>query len=171
MKKSIKILILLVFAASASAQKHEVKWNIGNTILHASVEVGYEYLIDNHQSVGAELLFNDVYNLRIGRQASDFNTNSFKIAYSYYTGDRNDKFQISPFIQARTGDYQRYSDSEKIDMDSFIVGIGGGYKWNINDKFVFGPYFTIGRNFSEAVNDEFNTPVELGVGFGIGYRF
>ena len=153
------------------AQKHEIKWNIGNTILHASAEIGYEYLIDNHQSVGAELLINDVYNLRIGRQAKDFDTHSFKIAYSYYTGERNDEFQISPFIQVRVGEYQKYPDSEKIDMDSFIVGIGGGYKWNINDKFVFGPYVTIGRNFSQDVNDEFNTPVEFGLGFGIGYRF
>lgn len=160
------------FALSAAAQaQHEIKWNIGNTILHASVEVGYEYLIDNHQSVGAELLFNDVYNLRIGRQAKDFDTNSLKVAYNYYTGERNDGFVISPFVQARVGEYQEYSDSKKIDMDSFIVGIGGGYKWNINDKFVFGPYFTVGRNFSEEVNDEFNTPVEFGVGFGIGYRF
>lgn len=169
--RKLFIAALAMFAVSASAQKHEIKWNIGNTILHASVEVGYEYLIDNHQSVGVELLFNDVYNLRIGRQAKDFDTNSFKVAYNYYTGERNNEFVISPFIQARVGEYQEYSDSEKIDMDSFIVGIGGGYKWNINDKFVFGPYFTIGRNFSEEVNDEFNTPVEFGVGFGIGYRF
>ena len=168
--KKLLFSCLVLFGASAFAQ-HEVKWNIGNTIMHASVEVGYEYLIDNHQSVGAELLFNDVYNLRIGRQATDFDTNSFKISYNYYTGERNDEFVISPFLQARQGDYQKYTDSPKIDMDSFIVGIGLGYKWNINDKFVFGPYFTIGRNFSEEVNDEFNTPVEIGVGFGIGYRF
>ncbi|MBD3582042.1 DUF3575 domain-containing protein [Flavobacterium selenitireducens] len=170
MRKMI-IACLAVIGSSALAQKHEIKWNIGNTILHASAEIGYEYLIDNHQSIGSEFLINDVYNLRIGRQATDFDTHSFKIAYSYYTGDRNDAFQISPFIQVRTGDYQKYEDSPKVDMDSFIVGIGGGYKWNINDKFVFGPYFTVGRNFSEEVNDEFNTPVEIGVGFGIGYRF
>ena len=74
-------------------------------------------------------------------------------------------------VKFRTGNYQKSDLDPKIDMNSFILGIGGGYKWNFSDKFVFGPYVTIGRNFSSEVNDEFNTAIEFNAGFGVGYRF
>jgi hypothetical protein len=172
--RSIFTLGLLALAASvafAQGPKNEIKWNIGNTIALGSVEVGYEYFLDDHQSVGAEVFINDVYNFSVGRQVKDFNTNSFAVSYNYYTGTNDKDFVISPFIKVRTGDYQKTSNDPVIDMDSFILGIGGGYKWNLNDKFVFGPYFTVARNFSGEINDEFDTPLEFTLGFGVGYRF
>lgn len=174
--KKLFLSVLLAASFTANAQdnalkNHEVKWNIGNTIIFGSVEVGYEYFLDGHQSVGGELFINDVYNLSFGRQKGDFDTNSFQVSYNYYTGDQNSEFVISPFFKFRTGEYQKTAADPTVDMDSFILGIGGGYKWNLNNKFVFGPYFTIGRNFSEEVNDEFDTPIEFYAGFGIGYRF
>ena len=173
MKNTIAILMIFlsILTANAQAKKHEVKWNIANTIIFASVEVGYEYFLDEHQSVGAEMMFNDTYNLSIGRQVKDFDTNSFQLSYNYYTGASNNEFVISPFLKFRMGEYQQTATDPVIDMDSFILGVGLGYKWNLNDKFVFGPYATIGRNFSEEVNDEFNVAVEFHAGFGIGYRF
>lgn len=171
----LNLFLLISAAVNAQAvdlQRSEVKWNIANTILYASVEVGYEYFLDSNQSIGAELLINDVYNFNIGRQAKDFNTNSFQLSYNYYTGSENGSgFVISPLVKFRSGDYQKSAIDPVIDMDSFILGIGGGYKWNFSNKFVFGPYFSIARNFNEEVNDEFNTPIEFSAGFGVGYRF
>ncbi len=172
--KHITLLFLVFNLFQMEAQelpKNEVKWNIAGTIVFASVEVGYEYFLDNHQSVGAEVLINDVYNFSAGRQVKDFNTNSIQFSYQYYTGDDASEFVISPMVKFRFGDYQKSADFPVIDMTSFILGIGLGYKWNLNDKFVFGPYATIGRNFSQTVNDEFDIPVEFTAGFGIGYRF
>ncbi len=178
MKKILVSFVLAIgcltaVAQSKSGKHHEVKWNIASTIFLGSVEVGYEYLIDGNQSVGVEILINDSYNFGIGRDAEDFNTNSFLINYNYYTGadNNNSGFVISPMVKFRTGNYQKSKLDPKIDMDSFILGIGGGYKWNFSDKFVFGPYATIGRNFSSEVNDEFNTAIEFNAGFGVGYRF
>lgn len=178
MKKKSLVLFLvfssfLSMAQSKSNNQHEIKWNIASTIFLGSVEIGYEYLIDGNQSVGAEILINDSYNFGIGRDVNDFNTNSFLINYNYYTGaeKNNSGFVISPMIKYRSGNYQKSSLDPKINMDSFILGIGGGYKWNYSDKFVFGPYATIGRNFSSEVNDEFNTAIEFNAGFSIGYRF
>lgn len=171
--RNLLTAFLIAFGISnlAAQPKHEIKWNIGNTIILGSVEVGYEYLLDEHQSFGAELFINDSYNLSVGRQVKDFDTNSFQLSYNYYTGANNKEFVISPFVKFRTGEYQKTSLDPVIDMDSFILGIGAGYKWNMNDKFVFGPYFTVGRNFSDEINDEFDTPVEFTLGFGVGYRF
>jgi hypothetical protein len=191
MKKIALSIFFFAFALTANAQetiqttttttstldlpRNEVKWNIANTIIFGSVEVGYEYFLDGHQSIGAEILINDAYNFGINSQYKDFDTNSFSVNYSYYTGAENNAsgFVISPFLKFRTGTYQRDENipTPVIDMDSFIIGIGGGYKWNLSNKFVFGPYFSVGRNFSNTVNDEFNIAVEVGAGFGIGYRF
>lgn len=172
----MKKLLLMAFlgatlGAGAQESKHEFNWNIANTIIFASIEVGYEYLIDNHQSVGATMLFNDIHNMSFGREIKDFDTNSFQVAYNYYTGDRNDEFVISPFMKFRTGEYQKTEADPVVDMDSFILGIGGAYKWNFNDKFVFGPFVNLGRNFSSDVNDEFNAAIEFHMGFNVGYRF
>ena len=171
------ILAVSLFTISltgyAQSSKHEVKWNIANTIVLGTIEVGYEYFFDGNQSVGAEVLINDAFNYSIGREAKDFDTNSFQITYNYYTGKDSDGsgFVITPLIKFRFGNYQKTVNDAKVDMNSFILGVGVGYKWNLGDKFVFGPYASIGRNFSEDVNDEFNTPVEFNAGFGIGYRF
>ena len=174
MMKKIAMTLLLFSLFQLQAQelpKNEVKWNIAGTIVFASVELGYEYFLDNHQSVGAEVHINDVYNFSVGRQVKDFNTNSFQLTYNYYTGDEASEFVISPMLKFRFGDYQKSADYPIIDMNSFILGIGLGYKWNLNNKFVFGPYASIGRNFSQTVNDEFDIPIEFSGGFGIGYRF
>lgn len=166
------MLALCLGAFSTQAQtSHEVKWNIGNTIAFASVEVGYEYLFDENQSVGAELLINDVYNMSIGRQVKDFKTNSFQLSYNYYVSGRQNSLVLSPLLKVRTGDYQKTPSDPKVDMTSFILGFQAGYKWILNDKFTVGPYASIGRNFSEEVNDEFNIAVEFHAGIGLGLRF
>lgn len=182
MKNFYFSLLFVSFAFVANAQtddwsdalpRNEVKINIANTIILGSVELGYEYFIDGNQSVGAEIFINDSYNFGIGRQAKDFNTNSFQLSYNYYTSKENNGsgFVISPLLKFRFGDYQKTDADPVVNMDSFILGIGGGYKWNYSNKFVFGPYLTVGRNFSKAVNDEFSNPIEFNAGFGIGYRF
>lgn len=178
MKKAIVTSVLFAGIALAGtsrvqAQQHEVKWNIINTIVLASVEVGYEYFIDGNQSVGADILINDVYNFSIGRDIKDFNTHSFQLAYTYYIlGDDNGSgIMISPLVKYRIGDYQDTELDPVINMNSFILGIGGGYKWNFNDKFIVAPFANIARNFSSEVNDEFNIPVEFNAGISIGYRF
>lgn len=170
--KKLAFLAFGLFALGASAQSnHEIKWNIGNTIGFASVEVGYEYIFDDNQSVGAEFLINDVYNMSIGRQVKDFSTNSFQLSYNYYISGRNNSLVISPLLKFRTGTYQKTESDPEINMDSFILGLQAGYKWIFNDKFTLGPYASIGRNFSDEVNDEFNGAVEFHAGFGLGFRF
>ena len=178
MKKAILSVLLLsgIFLANTQnsySQQHEVKWNIVNTIVLASVEIGYEYFFDGNQSVGADILINDVYNFSIDREIKDFNTNSFQLTYNYYISgeDNGSGIMITPLVKYRFGDYQRTETDPVINMNSFILGIGGGYKWNFNDKFILAPFVNIARNFSNEVNDEFNIAVEFNGGINIGYRF
>lgn len=165
------VLGLGTLFAQAQDKQHQVHWNIANTIAFASIEVGYQYFLDEHQSLGLDLNFNDTYNMSFGRQSKDFDTNSYQVSYNYYTGEATDEWVISPFVKFRTGEYQKNEASPIVDMDSFILGIGGAYIWNINDTFVFGPTASLGRNFSEEVNDEFSTGIEFHLGARIGFRF
>ncbi len=187
--KKIALLSLLFFlgytmqAQENDFPQNEVKLNIANTIAIASVEVGYERFIGFNQSIGAEILFNDRINYHSESGSRKFNTNSFKLGYNYYFGEETPGSGIyaNPFLKYRFGDFEQDKQiptgpetteikTVETDMNTFMVGIGAGYKWNFNNKFVIGPYANIARNFSEEVKDRFSA-IEFNAGLTVGYRF
>ena len=185
MKKILFLLSALCLSTFAKSQtygnpKNELKLNIANTIAIASVEFGYERFLGNDQSFEAIILFNDRINYHSESGSRKFNTTSFKLGYNYYFGKDalGSGIYANPFIKIRTGEFEENKVLEgndtprtvETDMDSFIVGLGGGYKWNFNNKFVLGPFVNIARNFSEEVKDRFSA-IEFNAGFQIGYRF
>lgn len=154
--------------------QHEVNWNILNTLVMASAEVGYEFFFNYDQSVGAKILINDRYNYKPEKSGKKFNTNSIRVNYTYYLGSdyAGSEFYVQPFAKYRFGDYKKGSGNErvKVDMNGFIVGIGAGYIWNFSDSFVVGPFANIGRNFGKEAKDEFSA-FDFNAGINIGYRF
>jgi hypothetical protein len=181
----MKKILLGIFAltltpsfAQSDFPQNEVKMNFLNLLIQASVEIGYERFIDDNQSVDAEFLINDRVNYHTEKGARKFETNSFKIGYNYYFGTENagSGLYANPFFKYRWGDFfdeitvQDVPVKRKTDISGFIIGIGAGYKWNTNDKFVFGPYVNVGRNFNEDSNERF-TAIEFNAGFAFGYRF
>jgi uncharacterized protein DUF3575 len=179
-----KIALLGVFCSgisTASAQsKNEVKMNFFNTIVIQSVEVGYEHFIEDGFSVGGELFINDRYSYwpELKKDGYKFNTNSVALNANFYFGANSTGYYISPMLKYRFGDFEEKKTDDltqleytkKTDLDSFILGVGMGYKWAWNDHFAFAPYANISRNFSEEVNDRF-WAVELNAGLSLGYRF
>lgn len=185
MKKILPGLILLFaiqIGYSQTAEKNnEIKLNIANTIAIASVEFGYERFLDYHQSIEAVFLINDRMNYHSEKGSRKFNTNTFKLGYNYYFGEEYaaSGVYINPFLKFRSGEFEEGNNSIEepapnnniiTDMNSFIIGLGTGYKWNFNDTFVLGPFINIGRNFSDEVKDRFSA-IEFNAGFNIGYRF
>ncbi|MDP2160989.1 MAG: DUF3575 domain-containing protein [Flavobacterium sp.] len=181
--KKIVLIVLALTAFQSKAQggdypENEIKYNILNTLIIASIEIGYERFIDSNQSIEGEVLFNDRVNYHTEKGAREFKTNSFKIGYNYYFGTENagSGLYANPFFKFRTGDFIDVITVEgepvkrTTDIGGFIIGIGAGYKWNSNDKFVLGPYVNIGRNFNEDSTDRF-TAIEFNAGFSVGYRF
>ncbi|UUV22483.1 autotransporter outer membrane beta-barrel domain-containing protein [Flavobacterium sp. CBA20B-1] len=164
---------------------NEVELNIFNTIVNQSVEIGYEHFIDQDQSIGADLLINDRFsyygqNKKEGK-FKQFNTNAIAVNYSFYFGGKEGEhasgFYAQPFLKYRFGDYehdveiaQGVYQRQTVDMNSLIIGVGGGYKLVKNDAFTVAPFVNIGRNFKQEVADEF-MGVELNAGINIGYRF
>lgn len=184
--KKIFLCLILISAVnmgySQTAEKqNEIKLNIANTIAIASVEFSYERFLDFNQSIEGSILINDRMNYHSEKGYRDFETNSFKLGYNYYFGENYaaSGLYVNPFLKYRSGEFsEEGSDANDpsfvgpsiTDMNSFIIGIGSGYKWNFNDTFVLGPFINIGRNFSEEVKDRFSA-IEFNAGFNIGYRF
>ncbi len=186
MKKVALAICVLGSTLGVQAQAlNEVELNIFNTIVNQSIEVGYEHFIDKDQSVGVDLLINDRFSYYGQNKKADkfkqFNTNAIAVNYSFYFGGNDGEhasgFYAQPFLKFRFGDYEhdvKVAEGQytrvKTDMDSFIIGVGAGYKLVKNDAFTVAPFVNIGRNFNEDVADEFMA-VELNAGINIGYRF
>lgn len=176
--KNTTLFIIAVFSAcQLSAQEfpnNEIKLNIAGVIGFASVEVGYEYLFDYNQSIDAEIYINDRINFYQETDTKKFNTNSLKLGYNFYFGTENPGSGLffNPFVKYRFGDFEEETNFDvlKIDMNTFIVGLGSGYKWNFSNSFIVALYGSIGRNFSDEVKERFQA-IEFHGGLGIGYRF
>ena len=186
MKKVAIAICALIGTANVQAQAlNEVELNIFNTIVNQSVEIGYGHFIDQDQSVGVDLLINDSFsyfgqNKKAGK-FKQFNTNAIAVNYSFYFGGKEGEhasgFYAQPFLKYRFGDYEfdkevaaNVFERRTTDMNSFIIGVGAGYKLVKNDAFTVSPFVNIGRNFSQDVIDEF-AGIELNAGINIGYRF
>ena len=176
MKKLIVAAMLLCMGTRAFAQddfpKHEVNLNILNVIWLASVELGYEHYISFNQSLEGEIFINDQFSFLPKKSGEKYNATSFKVGYNYYFDlDGNSGPYINPFIKQRFGTF-RYDDGSTTKLDSFILGIGGGYQWNYNDTFIVAPYANIARNFGKGVNNDNKFwAIEPNVGVKIGYKF
>ncbi|MEX2568050.1 MAG: DUF3575 domain-containing protein [Cyclobacteriaceae bacterium] len=154
---------------------NEIKINIANTIIVGSLELGYEYFLDQNQSIGVEVMFMDRFSyVPDSDDDRDFNATSVMLSYNYYfvTAADPSGFYVLPFIKYRGGTFTEVIEDEtmEIDLNSFIIGFGTGYKWVHNDKFALGPYINIARGFNSEVSDRF-APVEVNAGFSVGFRF
>ena len=171
MKKMIlSIAIALVsFSAFAQTYKNEVKLNILNVIVRPSIELGYEYYLDDNQSVDAEFMLLDRFSYW-PKKGGKFSATSFKVGYNYYF-DSSDAvgFYINPFLKTRFGKYTKDGEEDK-NLNSFIIGVGVGYTWVFNSKFVVAPYANIARGFNNEVNKEY-LAVEPNDGVRLGFRF
>ena len=76
-------LALVSLSAFAQTYKNEAKLNILNVIAVPSIELGYEYYLDDNQSVDGEIFFIDRFSY-FPKDGGKFNATSFKVGYNYY---------------------------------------------------------------------------------------
>jgi len=191
MRKSIfTIGLLLVVFSSSFAQdvisssssnnyagefSNEIKVNFLNLILFGTLEVGYErYLSDDH-SIEFKGFINDRFSFNSEGKGKKYKTNSVQASMNFYFGKNpNGRFFLFPLAKVRFGDFEEPSNDgsgfKTTNMTAFILGVGGGFKWELSKNFGFGPYLGVGRNFSEDVAERF-TGIEFNAGFNLGYRF
>lgn len=190
MKKSIFTLAMFfTFLGSNMAQEvissssgnnytndftNEVHVNFLNLIMLGSFEVGYERYLDHDHSLEFKGFINDRFNINNEKKGKKYKTNSVQVSMNFYFGEsEKGRIFLFPLAKLRFGDFEEPGDNGEIvttDMNSFILGAGAGYKWELSKNFAFGPYASIGRNFSDEVTERFAS-IEYNLGFNLGYRF
>ncbi|WP_339706788.1 DUF3575 domain-containing protein [Algoriphagus aquimarinus] len=191
MKKSIFTLtLILALVVSGYAQEvisssgastpnrggfsNEIHVNFMTLIWFGSLEAGYErYLSDDH-SIEFKGFINDRFGFNNENNGKKYKTNSLQASMNFYFGDNGSgRFFLFPLAKIRFGDFEEPNDGGGIqttDMTAFVLGAGAGYKWELSKNFAFGPFASIGRNFSDDVANRFSV-IELNGGFNLGYRF
>jgi len=167
----------MFFSAKTFAQsdfpQHQVNLNILNVIWLSSVELGYEHYIAFNQSIEGEIFINDRFSFFSRKDGEKYNATSIKVGYNYYF-DSSDAvgFYLNPFLKTRFGKFTEEKDGADVEtkLNAFIIGVGVGYTWVFNSKFVVAPYANLGRNFSKPVNERF-WAVEPNAGVRLGFRF
>jgi len=191
MKKSIFTLLLILGMAGASfAQEvisssggtspktggfsNEIHVNFLTLIWFGSVEAGYERYLTDDTSLEFKVFVNDRFGFNSESKGKKYKTNSVQASMNFYFGEGGKgRFFLFPLAKIRFGDFEEPASTGGImttDMTAFILGAGAGYKWELSNNFAFGPYASVGRNFSDDVSDRF-TGIELNAGFNLGYRF
>ncbi|MGM0944929.1 MAG: DUF3575 domain-containing protein [Bacteroidota bacterium] len=152
---------------------NEIKLNFLNLIALGSIEASYEKYLSEDHSLDFQVHINDRFGYNSQGSGKNYKTNSVQAAMNFYFGNNpNGRFYLFPLAKLRFGDFEEPSDGAIIttNMNAFMIGIGGGYKWELSQNFAFGPHLSISRNFSDEVTARF-TRVELNAGFSLGYRF
>lgn len=153
---------------------NEVKVNFLNLILYGTFEVGYERYLSYDHSLEFKGFINDRFGFNSEGKGKKYKTNSVQASMNFYFGENETgRFYLFPLAKIRFGDFEEPDDNGGImttDMTAFILGAGAGYKWELSKNFAFGPYASVGRNFSDEVTDRF-TGIEFNAGFNLGYRF
>ncbi|MHA7130980.1 DUF3575 domain-containing protein [Algoriphagus namhaensis] len=188
MKKILNTLVMIVMLASASQAQdvisssngggignntNEVKVNFLNLIMLGSIEVGYEKFLSDDHSIDLQVHINDRFGFNSQNSEKEYKTNSVQAGMNFYFGNNpNGRFYLYPFAKIRFGDFEEIDGGNTVttNMNAFIFGAGGGYKWEFSENFAFGPYVSIARGFSDEVADRF-ARVEVNGGFSLGYRF
>ncbi|MCS5491618.1 DUF3575 domain-containing protein [Algoriphagus limi] len=158
---------------STSEFTNEVKVNFLNLIALGSIEAGFEkYLSDDH-SLDLQVHLNDRFGFNSQKNGKNYKTNSVQASMNFYFGNNpNGRFYLFPLAKIRFGEFEEPLDGgiATTNMNSFLLGVGGGFKWEFSPHFAFGPYGSIARGFSDEVAERF-TRIEFNAGFSLGYRF
>ncbi len=183
MKKYI-ILILLFISISSFAQEsikkeksHELKLNAFNIILFKSIDVSYEYLINNESSVGISFLVNlnddnsdgPDYNETLAITPYYRHFFSSKYAWGFFIegfGMFNTQEVYNYYSMDTNGDYNEVNEK----TTNFALGLSLGSKFVSQQGFAFEFFGGVGRNLFTNNSDN-NTELVPRLGISFGYRF
>lgn len=192
MKKLVLIAALLVVSLPSFSQenedlqkKNEISSNLLDLVVAGSLNVNYERLMENNQSLFIGATFFDTYGYYDVGYLESTNAISLKAAYLIYFSKEKDHagFFFYPQLKLRTGEvvveeYTYYdvdndvyiNEEFKYDVSGVSVGFGLGHKWMFNNKFSLSLNGDIARNLGDFDDDYLDT-IELRFGVNLGYRF
>ncbi|MBS9767998.1 MAG: DUF3575 domain-containing protein [Flavobacteriaceae bacterium] len=179
-----RILVALMFVGTFAQAQQEVKFDVSDALIMKSLEVSYEFYLNDETSVGASLLHSfskdDVkfrYNektmltpyFRYYLPITPTKLSDFKVFGEVFLGINSGRKKhketkkvvgaTDKVVEVEETVYRKYTDG--------ALGIGGGLKYVSPQNFVFEAHAGVGRNL---FNDKAIAIVPR-VGICIGYRF
>ncbi len=188
MKKITITLILLIASSAIFAQetkedqpKHEVGIDVLELIWLKRFEFSYDYLLNDSESIGAEISFfpkNEDYIENEGFQ-DNF---SFAANYKHYFSKKYAKgFYIETFAKYNNGKVfmqdpitSNYFLNNSKKYNSVEAGFGIGYKYVSKRNFFIDTSINISRTIHNSLNsnNDYNVPKAISnIGITIGKRF
>ena len=184
MKNQITILLVLVSIGlygqepEQKNKSNEVKINVFNTLIFKSVDVTYEYLLNDASAFGLSFLAN------LNNDYSNGPSYNEKIAITpYYRHYFSRKYAMGFFMEAfgmfNTQDietiyyYPNGIEDSSVETDTsnnFALGFALGGKFVSSRGFIFEFFGGIGRNLFTS-NDFISTEFVPRLGINLGYRF
>jgi len=162
------LLITFFFISSMGFSQQEIKVDIFDALALKTVEVSYEYYLDEQSSVGLSALFN------FEKQSADFRYNETRIFTPYFrhyfSTENKWNFFGEAFMAISSGTksidmigssnvYKDYSDG--------ALGVAVGYKYSSEDGLTIDGHIGIGRNLFSS----FSPILVPRIGVNVGYQF
>ena len=189
MKKLLIIFILSLssFAFTQELEKpktNELSSNLLDLVAAGSLNVTYERLLQNNQSLLISTTLFDTFGYYDAGFIEKNNAFSLKAAYLLYFSDEKNHygFFFYPQLKLRSGritleNYSYYgwsddfdSSNESYNIDGVSAGFGLGHKWLFSDKFSLSIFGEVARDL--ANRDSFyidSVEARFGVNFGIRF--
>lgn len=183
---SLFLITLTSFSQNDSiAKKSEISSNLLDLVAAGSLNLNYERLFEQNQSLFVGATFFDTYGYYDAGFIKSSNAMSLKVAYLIYFSKDKDHagFFFYPQIKLRTGEvvvdeYSYYdftndmyiNEEFKYDVGGVSAGFGLGHKWMFNNKFTLSLNGEIFRNLGNFDTDYLEN-IELRFGVNFGYRF
>ena len=184
MKKTIVILSLFIISSLFCLKsqedfqltnRHELKLNLGTSLLAIFPEVSYEYILSKDITVGAAVGYGFDTN---GRGSYNFKTTPFA---RWFVGPKYLQPATGYFIEANglmgSQDFYKYNSSTESQMkyyNNFVAGLGlaVGWKYLSKNNWSSELFLGLGRNFIyDKIILEEDVSGYLRIGISIGKRF
>lgn len=154
------LFYLLGIYNSANAQQipnQEIKVNSTSGIFKSALDLQYEKFINNEMSLGISAYQTLTQNPQM--VVNNFRTNSFTFFTKNYFDNTNHKGKFLEIFTMlnhyKVSHYNFEINNDKITKKiNLAIGLSGGYKWVSNKGFITEIAIGIGRNISNASEDE-----------------
>lgn len=169
--------------------KYELSTNVFDLVVAGSLNVDFEYLMKDNQSLLIGVTAFDTYGYFDAGFLESTNAVALRAGWVIYTSryEKHGGFHFYPMLKLRVGEVTADYDISIIDdegnfvdtnqrdynIGGFSAGFGLGYKWVVSDKFTISTNFELTRNLGGNLDSE---NADLGIvepRFGVifGYRF
>lgn len=158
MKKTL-VLITILICSLTQAQRQEVSIDLGDALVMKTLEVSYEYYLNDQSSIGISALFN------FNNKTSDlrYNEDSMITPYfrHYFSNNSSWNYFGEIFLGINTG------EKDTISYTDGALGVSVGSKYVSDGGLMVSILGGIGRNMFTSQSYE----IVPRLGLNVGYRF